>query len=65
MVTDNDRPLTLCPEAVQSRHNPDGPPLCNLNNRKPCAGDPDLECDWFIGYLHDTLYGDKRIGGKQ
>ena len=49
---------TLCPEAVSRG---DAPPLCNLNNLKQCCGDPDLECDHFINYLQDKLYGDKTI----
>ena len=51
----------LCPEAINQG---DFPPLCNLNNRKPCVDDPDLECAYFQGYLRDTLYADSRIGGQ-
>ena len=52
---------TLCPEAISQG---DAPPVCNLNNGKPCVGDPDLECDYFIGYLHESIYGDKTIAGQ-
>lgn len=48
----------LCPEAVCRS---DMPPWCHLSDN-PCCDDPDLECDFFIGYLHEVLYGDKTIG---
>lgn len=67
----------LCPQAIGPGLPPrdDRPILCDLNNRKPCVDDPDLECDYFINYLHEVLHGDKtceacrtfdnsRIGGQ-
>ncbi len=52
---------SLCPAAV----NTDNPPVgCTMFDHD-CVDDPDLECEWFIGYLHNVLFGDKTIHNQQ
>ncbi len=48
---------SLCPAAVNTDHPPAG---CTMFDHD-CVSDPDLECEWFIGYLHNVLFGDKTI----
>ncbi len=59
ILDNNHSSMSLCPEAKQLEH---GVVWCELGDC-PCAGDPDLECDYFRGYLREVQYGDKRIGG--
>ncbi|KKM24922.1 hypothetical protein LCGC14_1600160 [marine sediment metagenome] len=47
---------SLCP-AVDNTAHPIG---CTMFDHD-CVDDPDLECEWFIGYLHNVLFGDKRV----
>ena len=48
---------SLCPAAVNNDYPPVG---CTMFDHD-CVSDPDLECDFFIGYLHNVLFGDKRV----